>query len=310
MGSTDALRDSIDDHDHDVVIVGGGPAGCAAGVFTARYGLETVIFDRGRSSIRRCAHLENYLGFPAGIDVETLYGLMHGHAEEAGCEIVPDLVESVERAAGGGGLRVEPQEGDAVTARQVVAATRYDGEYMRGLDDDAAMFETHEHDGEMNEHFDGSYAAHDGSTPVEGLYVASPATEDLQALLAAGRGARVALRVVEDAREARGYPEAVADHHDWMWQLSELDDEWRTRGRWREWYDDRFPDDHDLDEERYEALREREIDRSLGSYLSETEVERRAARGQRRLLEHVDDEYILEAAEQIEAREPSTEAGD
>ena len=57
----------------DVVVIGGGPAGCAAGIFTARYGLDTVLFDRGRSSIQRCAHLENYLGFPAGIDVETLY---------------------------------------------------------------------------------------------------------------------------------------------------------------------------------------------------------------------------------------------
>lgn len=52
------------DFDYDVVIVGGGPAGCSAGVFTGRYGLDTVIFDRGRSSLRRCAYLENYLGFP------------------------------------------------------------------------------------------------------------------------------------------------------------------------------------------------------------------------------------------------------
>ena len=62
---------SCDDH-HDVVIVGGGPAGCSAGVFCAREGLDTVMFDRGRSSIQRCAHLENFLGFPKGIDIDTL----------------------------------------------------------------------------------------------------------------------------------------------------------------------------------------------------------------------------------------------
>ena len=60
--------------DHDIVIVGGGPAGCSAGVFTARYGLDTHIFDDGRSPIQRCAFLKNYLGFPAGIDIEPLYG--------------------------------------------------------------------------------------------------------------------------------------------------------------------------------------------------------------------------------------------
>ena len=58
----------------DVAVVGGGPAGSSAAVFTARYGLDTVVFDRGPSSIGRCAHLGNYLGCPAGIDVETLYG--------------------------------------------------------------------------------------------------------------------------------------------------------------------------------------------------------------------------------------------
>ena len=60
--------------DHDIVIVGGDPAGCSAGVFTARYGLDTHIFDDGRSPIQRCAFLKNYLGSPAGIDIEPLYG--------------------------------------------------------------------------------------------------------------------------------------------------------------------------------------------------------------------------------------------
>jgi len=281
------------EYDHDIVIVGGGPAGCSAAVFTARYGLETAVFDRGRSSIQRCAYLENYLGFPAGIDIETLYALMHDHAEEAGCEIVPDLVESVERVDDGDGFVVEPQEGSPVTARRVVAATRYEGEYMRGLDDESAMFEEYEHDGETHESFDSEYADHDGTTPVGGLYVASPSTEaDRQAIMAAGRGARVGLCVVEDARKERGYPEAVADHYDWMRENSTLDSEWSDRDRWREWFDEQVPDDHDLDEDRHVELRERDIDRSFETYLSDEEIEQRGLRGQKRLLEYVDDDLI------------------
>ncbi|SDK17639.1 FAD-dependent oxidoreductase [Natronorubrum texcoconense] len=288
--------------DHDVVVVGGGPAGCAAGVFTARSGLDTAIFDRGRSSIQRCAYLENYLGFPAGIDIETLYGLMHDHAETAGCEIVPDLVESLERVESGEGFVVTPQEGESVTARRVVAATRYDGEYMRGLDDEAAMFETHDHDGEEHEHFDKSYAESDGRTPVDDLFIASPYGDTgYQASMAAGHGTRVGITLVEDVRRERGLPEPLANHYDWMRRERELDDEWRDRSRWREYVDTQLPDDHDLEEARLEEIREQEIDRRLATYLSDDEIERRIEHGHRRLLEHIEDELILEAAREIDA---------
>lgn len=169
---------------------------------------------------------------------------------------------------------------------------------------------TPEHDDETHEHFDGEYADHDGSTPVDGLYVASPSIEDTQALLAAGRGARVGLRVVETTRQERGYPDAVADHYDWMRRESELDDEWDDRDRWRKWFDDRLPEDPDLDEDRYVGLREHDIDRAFETYLPEEEIELRGVRGQKRLLEHVDNELILEAAREIGAEERSTEVGE
>ncbi len=289
--------------DHDVVVVGGGPAGCSAGVFTARYGLETAIFDRGRSSIKQCAYLENYLGFPGGIDIETLYGLMHDHAEDAGCELVSDMVEAVERCDDG--FAVETQDGRRVTARRVVAATRYDGEYLRPLDGDA-MFETYEYDGESHEQFDRSYPEADGTTPVDGLYVASPSDEtDHQTIMAAGRGARVGLTLVEDHRRERGYPDALAAEYDWMRREAELDDELDDRDRWRELFDDRLPDDHDLPEERLAELREREIDRRIDTYLPRSEIKRRTEQGHRRLLDHVDDDLILEAAREITAERQS-----
>jgi len=298
MSSTDTTDAAA--FDHDVVVVGGGPAGCAAGVFTARYGLDTMIFDRGRSSIQRCAYLENYLGFPAGIDVETLYGLLHDHAEEAGCEIASDLVESLEHVDGEGFV-ISPQEGEPITARRVIAATRYDGEYMRGLDDETAMFETHEHDGEKHEHFDKGYAESDGTTPVEDLFVASPYGETgYQASMAAGRGTRVGITVVEDVRREAGYPDAVANYYDWMQREAELDGEWRDRDRWRTYFDDRVPEDHDLEADRLAEIREREIDRRLETYLADDDIERRVERGHERLLEHIDDDLIVEAAREIE----------
>ncbi|MFB6301845.1 MAG: NAD(P)/FAD-dependent oxidoreductase [Haloferacaceae archaeon] len=281
--------------DYEVAIVGGGPAGCSAGVFVGRQGLDTVIFDRGRSSIKRCAYLENYLGFPDGIDIETLYGLMHEHAERAGCRFVPDTVASVDRTDDGGFV-VEPQDCEPVTARRVVAATRYDGTYMRGLDDEA-MFETSGGDGE-DRTFDGDYADSDGTTPIEGLYVASPSAEaDMQTIVAAGRGARVARRVVADARIDDGWWEDVAVGVDWVRREAELDDEWADRETWVEWFDDYYGEDAPVatGSDRFQRVREAYIDRRESSYVTPGEIEARTGVGHRTLAAHLDVESVVAA---------------
>jgi len=282
--------------DHDAVIVGGGPAGCSAGVFTARAGLDTVIYDRGRSSLKRCAYLENYLGFPAGIDIETLYDRIQDHAETAGCTVVSDLVESLDRTADGEGFVVQTQENSSVTTRRVIAATRYDGEYMRGLDDDATMFETYEHDGEEHETFDREYADNDGTTPVPGLYVASPSeAADMQAIVAAGRGARVARRVIADSRIDAGWWEAVADGVDWVRREHELDDEWTERETWVEYFDDRYAEDAPVepDSDRFQQVRNAAIDERRSSYISPDQIADRTDTGQAVLAGYLDPAAVV-----------------
>lgn len=292
--------------DHDVAVVGGGPAGCSVAIFTARYGLDTVVFDRGRSSLARCAVLENYLGFPGGVDVETFYDLAHAHAESAGATIVDDLVERVEHGEVGAAFRVVPQEGAARTADRVVAATRYDGSYLRPLGGDA-MFETVEHYGEAQETFDRSYPDSDGRTPVERCYVASPtAAADRQAILAAGRGAHVAHSLIEDVREAEGYPEPLSDHYDWVRRRAELDDEWADPDRWREWFAEHLPDDRSLSDALLADLCDEAIDRRLGTYLEDEEIEERVEAGTRRVLEAFDDEIVLARAREIAADREET----
>ncbi|VTT87402.1 Thioredoxin reductase [Halorubrum sp. DM2] len=297
--------------DRDVVVVGAGPAGCAAAVFAARDGLDVAVFDRGRSSLARCAHLGNYPGFPAGIDVGTLSDLMRAQAERAGCALVDDLVESVERPVDGSAdsddsdssddpdesrFVVRPQEGDPVAARRVIAATRYDGEYLRGLDDDDAMFEVHDHGDETHEHFDREYADRDGTTPVDGLYVASPSDADRQAITAAGRGARVGKRVVADARTDAGWWPDAAEGVDWVRRETELDDEWSDRDRWVEWFDERHADGPvDPDSERFTRVREAAVDEALSAYVDADEEAARAAAGHRALAERLDPEAVVDA---------------
>ena len=83
--------------DHDVLVVGGGAAGLSAATFLARYGFDTLVFARGTSAIGQCAHLENYLGFPAGITPERFLRLGRTQVEHEGGTVREELVERVER---------------------------------------------------------------------------------------------------------------------------------------------------------------------------------------------------------------------
>lgn len=288
--------------DHEAVVVGGGPAGASTAVFLARAGLDTVVYDRGRSSIARCGYLENYLGFPEGVDIETFTDLLHDHVGAAGATLVADLVESVDRLDGddaeGTGFRVTPQEGDPVTAERVVAAARYDGEFLRGLDDEDALFVTHDHDGEEHQHLARDYADEEGATPVEGLYVASPAeATDAQAIAAAGRGAMVARRVIADVRIADGWWPEAAEGVDWVRREAELTGEWADRDRWVEWFDDHHAEHApvDTDSERFRRVREAYLDEGRSAYRSDEEIETRTARGRRALAARVDPDAVVDA---------------
>ena len=293
----------------EVAVVGGGPAGCAAGVFTGRFGLETAVFDRGKAALPRSAFLANYPGFPAGIDIPTFQGLLHDHAREAGCEVVEETVAAVRRGPSDGArFLVETADGREIAAERVVAAAWYDAAYLRPLTGDGA-FETVVHHGEEHEQFDRGYADPDGRTPVEGLYVAAPNDgRNAQAITSAGQGAHVARSVIQDVRRERGYAgDVLTARFDWLRPASEFSGEWADRDRWREWFDNELPDDHGLDDAALDRLRERYLDRAFDTKLSDAEVERRTERGQRRLLEHLDDAIVLEYAEEL--RDGTADAG-
>lgn len=291
---------------HDVVVVGGGPAGASAAVFTARYGLDTVVFDLGNAALRRCAYLENYLGFPGGVDVDAFHDLMHAHLEAVGAALVADRVESVRRIDDGDGegmgavqgdgpgrFLVETQDGREVTTDYVVAAAWYDGSYLRGLED-PAMFTEQEHHGELEERFDHDYPDADGRTDIDGLYVASPAgARSAQAIVAAGNGAHVARSLLADHRREEGYAGGVSPHYDWLRRDAEFSGEWADRDRWREWFANEFDADAG-DEERFEELRETYLDHAFETRLTEAEADERFERGLERLVDVVGTDRVLD----------------
>lgn len=171
----------------DVAIVGGGVAGRAAGIFTARHGLDTVILDAGSSLLRRNAHLENYPGFPDGIDARLLLTLMREHTEVAGCRWVDTTVTRVD--PGDGGFTVETDDG-RWSARYVVAATKNELgplEHLEGI--------------EIIQRGTKGFLDVDrrGRTGVDGLYAAGRvALEPHQTVICAGHGAKVGFTILED----------------------------------------------------------------------------------------------------------------
>lgn len=85
----------------DVIIIGAGPAGLAAGIYTARYGLDTKIFDKESigGQVALSSIIENYPGFPRirGADLALRF---RKHAEIMGAEIhVPEEVIKLELSA-------------------------------------------------------------------------------------------------------------------------------------------------------------------------------------------------------------------
>jgi thioredoxin reductase (NADPH) len=87
-----------------IAIIGGGPAGLAAGLYAARGRAKTVVFERGipGGQIVTTDRVENYPGFPGGISGAELGDLMTRQAEEHGAVIRSfSPVDSIEVADDG-----------------------------------------------------------------------------------------------------------------------------------------------------------------------------------------------------------------
>lgn len=83
---------------YDVIILGGGPAGYTAALYAARAGLSTLVIEKmsvgGQMTLT--GDIDNYPGFPQGVDGFTLGNYMQSGAERFGAQTQYDEVLSVE----------------------------------------------------------------------------------------------------------------------------------------------------------------------------------------------------------------------
>lgn len=83
---------------YDVIVVGGGPAGCTAALYAARAGLSVLLLEKltPGGQMAEAAWIENDPGYPEGIDGLTLGQRMAQAARQAGAEWITGEVLSAE----------------------------------------------------------------------------------------------------------------------------------------------------------------------------------------------------------------------
>lgn len=108
---------------YDVVIVGGGPAGLTAGIYTARDRLKSVLLEKAMCGGLPASteKVENYPGFPEGVGGQELMNRMKRQAENFGLEI-REFSEVKSLESKGGVFEVVTDRGSIVSKTVIVAS--------------------------------------------------------------------------------------------------------------------------------------------------------------------------------------------
>jgi thioredoxin reductase (NADPH) len=116
---------------HDVIVIGSGPAGYTAALYAARAQLKPLVFEGSVTSggaLMNTTDVENFPGFPGGIQGPDLMDAMRKQAERFGAELLAEDVTEVD-------LTADPKrvisEGETYLARAVIIAS---GSRYRELD--------------------------------------------------------------------------------------------------------------------------------------------------------------------------------
>ncbi len=108
--------------EYEVVIIGGGPAGLTAGLYASRYGLKTILLERGLfgGQIVNAREVHNYPGFPNGVSGMDLGQLMYDQAAKFGLQAETAEVTGIK--SGGTGFEITLDE-ETIATRAVIIAT-------------------------------------------------------------------------------------------------------------------------------------------------------------------------------------------
>ena len=195
-----AVTRAMTEIDTDVVVVGGGPAGLSAALFTAKNGLSTLVFDTDDTGMHS-AQLFNYLGIEK-IPGSEFMDVARGQVDEYGADRRQgEAVTAVERTDDGFRLLTD---GDEYDATYVVLATGYPCDLAEGLSCDRGRLDTVVVDA-------------DCETTVENAYAVGEAVrvQKIQAAISVGHGATAAIDILSKERN-EPYHDYDKSVHSWQ----------------------------------------------------------------------------------------------
>ncbi|MHB1382553.1 MAG: thioredoxin-disulfide reductase [Thermoleophilia bacterium] len=108
---------------YDIIIIGGGPAGLTAGLYSGRARRRTLLLEKAAVGGQAATtdHIENYPGFPDGVGGFELTQMMRTQAEQFDVEIRE--ITGVESIEADGDDRLVVTDGESFRARSVIVAS-------------------------------------------------------------------------------------------------------------------------------------------------------------------------------------------
>lgn len=118
-----------------LLIIGSGPAGYTAAIYAGRANLSPVLVEgmQPGGQLTTTTEVENFPGFPEGIDANELMDNMRAQAERFGCKFILSTVERTDFSATP--YRLWLDDGSEIEAESVIIATGASAKYL-GLSDE------------------------------------------------------------------------------------------------------------------------------------------------------------------------------
>ena len=117
----------------DTLIIGSGPAGYTAAIYAARADLKPVIYTglEPGGQLTTTTDVDNFPGYPKGIDGPTMMNELKEQAERFGTEVITDFISKVEFSKNKGGLhKVFSQDGTTIEAKTIIICTGASAKYL------------------------------------------------------------------------------------------------------------------------------------------------------------------------------------